>query len=211
MEKAMRYEKYKELMKATGLWINPELYASWMPEKKKAHAEKAHGKRLTKKGKLKPAADTVSVVPSPLAAPPTVPPAPTPMYAQMASPPTMFTMMGRQYKLAVAMRTYKANATPLYKGSLIDGGCNGGLAGNDCIILDMHAFGKVDIVSVRDNFIENIPLCTAAGFIQTSAGPIIGIMHNYAALGKGRSIHSPLQMQDFGLLIDEKPKKPEAH
>ena len=104
------------------------------------------------------------------------------------------------------MRTYKANATPQYKGSLIDGGCNGGLVGDDCIILETHAFGKVDIVGVGDNFIENVPLCTAAGLIQTSAGPIIGIMHNYAALGKGGSIHSPLQMQDFGLLIDEKAK-----
>jgi hypothetical protein len=89
---------------------------------------------------------------------------------------------------------------------LIDGGCNSGLAGDDCIILDTHAFGKVDIVGVGDNLIQNVPLCTAAGLIQTSAGPIIGIMHNYTALGKGGSTHSPLQMQDFGVLIDEKSK-----
>jgi hypothetical protein len=109
-EKSTRYEKYKELMNAAGLWINPEVYANWMPEKKKAHTEKARGKRLAKKGKAKLVADTVSVVPSPLVAPPAAPPTPT--YAQMASPPTMFTMMGRHYKLAVVMHTYKANATP---------------------------------------------------------------------------------------------------
>jgi hypothetical protein len=89
---------------------------------------------------------------------------------------------------------------------VIDEGCNGGLAGNNCIILETHAFGKVDIVGVGENFIENVSLCTAAGLMQTSAGPIIGIMHNYMALGKGGSIHSPLQMQDFGFLIDVKAK-----
>jgi hypothetical protein len=53
---------------------------------------------------------------------------------------------------------------------------------------------------------KNVLLCTAASLIQTTDGPIIGIFHNYAALGKGGSIHSPLQMQDFGILIDDKAK-----
>jgi hypothetical protein len=45
MEKAMRYKKYKELMKAVGLWIDPEVYASWTPEKKKRHMERDLPKR----------------------------------------------------------------------------------------------------------------------------------------------------------------------
>jgi hypothetical protein len=113
---------------------------------------------------------------------------------------------GRTYRLCAARRTYKSNGTPTFQGSLVDGGCNGGLAGDDCIILETHSFGKVDIVGVGDNLIKDVALCTAAGLIETSEGPIIGIMHNYAALGKGGSIHSPLQMQDFGVLIDDKAK-----
>jgi hypothetical protein len=66
--------------------------------------------------------------------------------------------------------------------------------------------GKVDILGVGDSLIKDVPLCTAAGLIETSGGPIIGIMHNYAAFGKGGSIHSPLQMQDIGVLIDDTAK-----
>jgi hypothetical protein len=61
----------------------------------------------------------------------------------------------------------------------------------------------VDIIGVGENLIPGVPLCTAAGLIQTTTGPIIGIMHNYAALGKGGSIHSPVQMKDFGIVIDD--------
>jgi hypothetical protein len=31
-------------------------------------------------------------------------------------------------------------------------------------------------------------------------------MHNYAALGKGGSIHSPVQMKDFSIIIDDTPR-----
>jgi hypothetical protein len=208
-EKATKFAKYKESMKSDGLWIDPAVYSTWTPAQKKAHTEKAKAKPMSKKGTVTPAAVTPSPAPTPQPAPA---PAPAPVlniqptYSQMVEPPLVFTMMGKQYKMQVAQRTYKSNTTPQYKGSLIDGGCNGGLAGDDCIIIDTHVFGTVDIVGVGDNLIKDIPLCTAAGYIETSAGPIIGIMHNYAALGKGGSIHSPLQMQDFGLLIDDKAK-----
>jgi hypothetical protein len=48
-------------------------------------------------------------------------------------------------------------------------------------------------------------LCTAAGLIETTKGPIIGIMHNYAALGTGGSIHLPVQLKDHGILVDDTP------
>jgi hypothetical protein len=49
-------------------------------------------------------------------------------------------------------------------------------------------------------------LCAAAGLITTTKGPIIGIMHNYAALGTGGSIHSPVQLKDHGILVDDTPR-----
>jgi hypothetical protein len=115
-------------------------------------------------------------------------------------------LLTRPCRLAVAQRIYKVNGSPLFKGSLVDGGCNGGLAGDDCVILTTHSFGLVDIIGVGDNLIKDVPLCTSAALINTSQGPIISVMHNYAALGQGETIHSPLQLQDFGVLVDDKAK-----
>ena len=121
-------------------------------------------------------------------------------------PPPVFSYMGRVYRGAMAQRTYKANKNATTIGSLVDGGCNGGLAGADALILDEHSFGSVDIVGVGDNLIKDIPLCTAVALVETTTGPIMVFMHNYAALRTGTSIHSPTQMRDHGVLIDETPK-----
>jgi hypothetical protein len=115
------------------------------------------------------------------------------------SGPPVFTYMGKTYRATMANRAYKASGIASLIGSLVDGGCNGGLTGADVLIMDEHSYGKVDIVGVADNLIKNIPLCTAAGLIQTNKGPNIGIMHNYAALKTGGSIHSPLQFKDHGI------------
>jgi hypothetical protein len=79
------------------------------------------------------------------------------------------------------------------------------VAGNDALILEEHSFGEVDNIGVGDNMIRGVPLCTAAGLMQTSRGPVIAIMHQYAALKTGGSIHSPLQMRDHGVIIDDTP------
>jgi ribosomal protein L14E/L6E/L27E len=202
------YEKYKEQLKAAGLWIEPDTYNSWTPAQKKAHSEKVKAKRVGKKARSA-SAPVATLAPVPELPPPT-PPSPPPPYATMAAghsaanPPQVITMFGRTYRAAACI--YKATGSPQFEGSLIDGGCNGGLAGSDVLILETHPFGKVNIIGVGDNVIANVPLCTAAGLIQTSEGPVIAIMHNYAALGKGGSIHSPLQLKDHGIIIDDTPK-----
>jgi hypothetical protein len=88
-----------------------------------------------------------------------------------ANPPHVITMFGRTYRAAVCI--YKANGNSKFEGSLIGGGCNGGLAGEDVLITETHPFGKVNIIGVGDNLICNVPLCTAAGLIQTSEGPVM--------------------------------------
>jgi hypothetical protein len=205
VEKSKNYEKYKEAIKSAGLWVDPEVYKTWTLAQRSAHTEKARAKRISKKGKVKPTVEITT--PGVVTAPTMITPTPTvlaPTYANVTSPPPMLAMFRRTYKMAVAI--YKSTANPRFMGSLIDGGCNGGLAGEDCIILETHSLGKVDIIGVGDNLIKNVPLCTAASLIQTTDGPIIGIFHNYPPLGKGGSIHSLLQMQDFGVLIDDKAK-----
>ena len=51
------------------------------------------------------------------------------------------------------------------------------------------------------------PIGTGCMKINTCQGPIIGIFNQYATGGKGHTIHSALQMEAFGLTIDDKASK----
>ncbi|KAL7567067.1 hypothetical protein ACA910_002791 [Epithemia clementina (nom. ined.)] len=48
-------------------------------------------------------------------------------------------------------------------------------------------------------------MVTCASMFDTNKGRIIGIFHEYAYLGKGRSIHSSGQLEWMGLKVDERP------
>ena len=88
-------------------------------------------------------------------------------------------------------------------GSLIDSGANGGFAGSDVLVLsttDRYA----DVSGIDDHTVTNIPICTVAGKIRTIFGDAIGIFHQYAYSGKGRTIHAPTQLEHHGLKVDEK-------
>jgi hypothetical protein len=195
------YEKYKEQLKAANLWIEPQTYNSWMPAQKKAHWDKVKAKRVGKK-----ACSTAAPGQGPPASIPetsafqaaAVPPSPPPPYATMAAghntanPPPSSRCSGA--RTAPPSASTKANGSSKFEGSLIDGGCNGGLAGDDVLITETHPFGKVNIIGIGDNLIYNNPMCTAAGLIQTSEGPVIGIMHNYAALHPPLAIEGPRRL-----------------
>ena len=90
--------------------------------------------------------------------------------------------------------------------SLIDGGASGGLSGSNVRVLEQHPTNKADVSGIGDALIEDVPICTVAGVIQTTFGPIVGIFHQYAHYGKGTSIHSVNQLGAFGLDVNEKPK-----
>ena len=92
------------------------------------------------------------------------------------------------------------------QGSLIDGGANGGMAGKDVKVIE-ETFQKVNVTGIADNTIEDIPIGTVAGLITTTRGPIIGIFHQYAIVGKGKTIHSSNQLKSFGVQIDDTPRK----
>ena len=46
-------------------------------------------------------------------------------------------------------------------------------------------------------------MVTAATLLDTQKGPIIGVFHEYAHLGKGRSIHAAGQMEWFNCQVDD--------
>jgi hypothetical protein len=80
--------------------------------------------------------------------------------------------------------------------SLVDRGANGGVAGADVrVIFKTHR--NVDIKGIDNHQVTDIPIGTVGGVISTQKGPVIAIMHQYALLGKGSSIHAPCQMESY--------------
>jgi len=94
----------------------------------------------------------------------------------------------------------------LGESSLVDRGANGGLAGEDIRVIE-HTLRKADISGINDHTVVGLPIVTAAGVVHTSAGPVCLILHQYALIGKGKSIHSSVQMECHDILVDERSRK----
>ena len=88
---------------------------------------------------------------------------------------------------------------------LIDRGANGGLAGADMRVIHTTP-RKINIVGIDDHELTGLNVVTAATLLDTQKGPIIGGFHEYAHLGKGRSIHAAGQMEWFNCQVDDRSK-----
>ena len=88
---------------------------------------------------------------------------------------------------------------------LIDRGANGGLAGADMRVIHTTP-RKINIVGIDDHELTGLNVVTAAALLDTQKGPIIGAFHEYAHLGKGRSIHAPGQMEWVNCQVDDRSK-----
>ena len=74
------------------------------------------------------------------------------------------------------------------RGSLVDGGANGGLLGEHVRILEHVPNGYVNITCVAGNEIASLKLAHAAALVDTMAdGPFILIMLQHANCGVGQS------------------------
>ena len=89
-------------------------------------------------------------------------------------------------------------------GALIDHGANGGVAGADVRIIET-THRAVNVQGVSDHQVTDLKIVTAGGVVQTQHGPVIAIFHQYAHLGTGKTIHLSVQLEEFGLQVDEKP------
>jgi hypothetical protein len=78
--------------------------------------------------------------------------------------------------------------------SLVDRGSNGGVAGNNVRVI-FKTNRTIDIKGINNHCCTNINIGTVRGVIHTNKGLVIGIMHQYALLNKGSSIHSPCQFE----------------
>ena len=73
----------------------------------------------------------------------------------------------------------------------MDGGCNGGLAGSDDVLVIDETFDKVNVEGIAGTGFDSVPIGSVAGLIPTKSGPIIGFFHQYALCNCGTNIHSP--------------------
>ena len=65
---------------------------------------------------------------------------------------------------------------------------------------------KINIVGIDDHELTGLNVVTAAALLDTQKGPMIGIFHQYAHLGKGRSIHAAGQLIWFQCQLDDRSK-----
>ena len=63
-----------------------------------------------------------------------------------------------------------------------------------------HDFAQV--MGIAGNSLEDLRIVTVAGFIESTKGPVIGIFHQDAHYGKGKSIHSVPQILHFEIHVD---------
>ena len=92
-------------------------------------------------------------------------------------------------------------------GSLINGGTNGGMLGSDVRVLEFVDGVTVDVTGINETKMTGLKVATGAGLTQTiEDGPIILIMLQYANHGSRHTIHSKGQMENFGILIDDKSR-----
>ena len=94
--------------------------------------------------------------------------------------------------------TVKQHEVMSSQGSLIDSGANGGLSGSDVHVISISD-QVVDVIGISNNAMKDLNLCTVAGYIQTTSGPVIGLFHQYADTGSGNTIHSVNQLEAFGV------------
>jgi hypothetical protein len=123
-----------------------------------------------------------------------------------SSVPSSIVVDGRIYTLSYCVHKYSLHQqlqSP--SGSLIDGGAIGGLSGSYVVALFETLF-TANVTGIADNTLTQIPICTVAGLIQTQHGPIIGVFHQYAHQGTGKTVHSVSQLPHFGTIVADTPR-----
>ena len=87
---------------------------------------------------------------------------------------------------------------------LMDRGANGSLAGiNDVRVISLTG-EHIDVQGIDNHTLNKIPLGTVGCVVQSQRGDVLLICHQYAVMGRGKTIHSCIQWEAFGNTVDEK-------
>ena len=113
-----------------------------------------------------------------------------------------------KYQACAENRWYIASQhlSQKYTGSLIDSGANGGISGDDVMVISEDPNKKVDVSEIGNGEIRDAPICTVLGLIETNKGPVIGMFNQYSHSREGKTIHSVIQMESFGIIVNDRPK-----
>ena len=91
------------------------------------------------------------------------------------------------------------------KLSLIDRGANGMVGGSDCSIVGKPIHQRhVSITGIDNHQVLDIPICIVGAYSMSNRGPVILIFNEVAYVGKNQSIISAIQMEDYGLHVEDK-------
>jgi hypothetical protein len=92
--------------------------------------------------------------------------------------------------------------------SLVDGGANGGVGGANSRLMSRDPIRTASLTGVDDHQVEKLPIGQCAGKVRTkNRGYIIGLLNQYAYLGRGPTIHSKGQLQHFKNIVCDSSKK----
>ena len=97
-----------------------------------------------------------------------------------------------------------------HNASLVDRGANGGIAGNDVRIIPHSGTSPhktVNVMGIDNHQLTSIPIVSVGGVSESQHGPIILIFHQYAHHAKGKSIHSPVQLESFHNEVNDRSTK----
>ena len=123
-----------------------------------------------------------------------------------SKPKEIIVLNGKTYYAAnctVTMYTVFHRSLNPTVGSLVDRGANGGIAGDDVILIE-KTHRKCDVTGIDNHTMADLSIGTCAGLVQSHKGPIIVILHQYAYAGKGNTIHSAAQIEHFGNVVNDK-------
>ena len=112
----------------------------------------------------------------------------------------------RSVHMAVTYNVSRADQALRAFLALLDRGSNGGVLGSDAKVISTSQ-DTVHVTGVGDASLRDLPIVTAIAYVQTKQGPIIAVFNQYANLGRGKTIHSALQLEAFGAIVDDKARR----
>lgn len=86
---------------------------------------------------------------------------------------------------------------------LIDRRANGGIAGPDLRMI-AKLDRRVDVCGIDNHQMTNLPIITAGGMARSQRGEVVIILHQYAHVPQGKTIHSCIQLESFSNRVDNK-------
>ena len=116
------------------------------------------------------------------------------------------TLNGTTFRSICSLNVVYYHSHALKKGSFVDRGTNSGLYGTDVRFIKKTR-RSVDSQGIGNHQITDVPYFTAGAIGHTHIGPVIVILHQYAYIGNGKTIHSSGQLESFNFDVNDKYMK----